>query len=94
MKSRLANIFYDLLDFTVTAPASPPVLNISEGSPDSFNLVWAESSAAFILESCRSLEIPVSWQPVTNSITIVNGTNYLTINSGDNSSYFRLEQLP
>jgi len=85
---------YDLLDFTVTAPASPPVLNISEGSPDSFNLVWAESSAAFILESCRSLEIPVSWQPVTNSITIVNGTNYLTINSGDNSSYFRLEQLP
>ncbi|HXB58271.1 MAG TPA: discoidin domain-containing protein, partial [Candidatus Acidoferrales bacterium] len=85
---------YDLLDFTVTAPASPPVLNISQGSPDSYNLAWAESSSAFILESTTSLQAPINWQPVTNDITITGGTNYLTINSGGDICYFRLEQLP
>jgi hypothetical protein len=85
---------YDLLDFTVTAPALPPALNISQASSGGYNLAWADAPATFILEFTASLQLPINWQPVTNNVTIANGTNYLTINSRNNGSYFRLEQLP
>ena len=85
---------YDLLDFTITAPTLPPVLKISQGSSSNFNLAWAESPATFILESTASLQAPINWQPITNNITVGGGTNYVTINCGDNICYFRLEQLP
>jgi hypothetical protein len=85
---------YDLLDFTVTTPVLPPVLNISQTSPGSFNLAWAESPATFVIESTSSLQAPINWQPITNNFTAVGGTNYLMVNCGDNICYFRLEQLP
>ena len=85
---------YDLLDFTITAPALPPVLNISQASSGGYNLAWADAPATFILESTTSLQSPINWQPVTNAVTTASGTNYLTINTGNNNCYFRLEQLP
>ena len=85
---------YDLLDFTVTGPASPPVLNISQASSGTLNLSWENSPATFTLEAAVNLQPPIDWEPVTNGITIASGTNNLTINSGGNSLFFRLKQLP
>jgi lysophospholipase L1-like esterase len=85
---------YDLNDFTVTAPASLPVLNIKQAASGNLNLSWEDSSATFTLESAANLEPPVGWAPVTNDIIITNGTNNLTVGSQENSLFFRLKQLP
>lgn len=85
---------YDLLDFTVTAPASPPVLKISQASTGHFALSWEGSLATFTLETANNLQPPIDWEPVTNEITVADGTNNLTINSGQSGLFFRLKQLP
>jgi lysophospholipase L1-like esterase len=85
---------YDLLDFTVTAPVSPPVLNISQASSGNINISWADSPGTFTLEAAVNLQSPIDWEPVTNDVIIADGTNNLTINPGKNSFFFRLKQLP
>jgi hypothetical protein len=85
---------YDLLDFTITAATSPPILNINQAQTGSIGLSWANSPDTFTPEFTASLQPPVNWQPVTNDITIASGTNNLTFSPGENSLFFRLKQLP
>jgi lysophospholipase L1-like esterase len=85
---------YDLLDFTVTAAAPPPVLNINQTSQGSFNLSWPVSSTSFALEESTSLLSPVNWKQITNISTILEGSNYTAITPGGNNMFFRLKQLP
>lgn len=85
---------FDLLDFTVTGPASPPVLKISQASGGNLNLSWEDSPGAFTLEAAANLQPPIDWESVTNNITIADETDSLTITPGENGLFFRLEQLP
>ena len=85
---------YDLYDFTVTMAASPPVLNIGRASAGNLSLSWQDSPATFTIQAAPNLELPIDWEPVTNDITIANGTNNSTISSGESSFFFRLKQLP
>jgi len=85
---------YDLLDFTVTVASLAPTLNLNQNLPGSFNLTWPVSSTLFALEATSSLLPPVSWAPVTNLITILNGSNYASIVPGSGDRFFRLKQEP
>jgi len=85
---------YDLLDFTVTVASPPPTLNINQNLPGSFNLTWPVSSTLFALEATTSLQPPVQWTPVTNLITILDGSNNSSIAPGPGSQFFHLRQQP
>jgi hypothetical protein len=85
---------YDLLDFTVTVVAQPPTLNINQAFRGSLNLTWPVSSMSFALEATTGLRSPVQWTQITNSVTILGGSNYTTITPGANNMFFRLKQQP
>jgi hypothetical protein len=85
---------YDLLDFTVTVVAQPLTLNINQAFRGSLNLTWPVSSMFFALEATTGLRSPVQWTQITNSVTILGGSNYTTITPGANNMFFRLKQQP
>lgn len=83
---------YDLFDFTVTVSPPPPVLTVSPSTAGTLNLSWPESPALFVLQSAASLQSPVNWESITDPVTNVDGSNYLTIAPAGSSQFFRLKQ--
>jgi len=74
---------------TLVPQAVPPPQILVQRGGSSLTLSWPESPAAH-LEGAGSLSQPVSWDTVTNQVTIADGRRSVTITPTGNSAYFRL----
>jgi len=89
---------YSLWEFEVTGiPVSPPtvlppILNLAWATNRTVSFSWPTSSAPFFMESATNLTPFVAWNPVTDSIVTLNGSNSITINPTNSSRFFRLEK--
>jgi hypothetical protein len=70
-------------------PISPPALTITPGATN-IVLTWPSSPTVFILQQTESLAPPVSWLTVTNTEWITNNTMWVSVNTSDNASFYRL----
>lgn len=83
---------YDLYDFTVTTAVDAPAIQINGPESNSFAICWLASPFSFALVTASNLQPPVVWIPVTNSITVTNGSNCASILSAGKNAFFQLRQ--
>jgi lysophospholipase L1-like esterase len=83
---------YDLRDFTITTAIDAPALRINGPASNSFALSWPSSPFSFALVTASNLQPPVVWTPVTNSITVTNGSNWASIFSVGDNAFFQLSR--
>ena len=83
---------YGLYDFTVTTAVNMPAIQINSPASNSFVINWPSSPLSFALEMAPNLQPPVIWTPVTNSISVTNGNNWISILSGGKNAFFQLKQ--
>jgi hypothetical protein len=57
---------------------------------DSLVMSWTEAAAGYELETATNV-VQTVWAPVTNNIATVNGRNYVVLEIGDGSQFFRLK---
>ena len=83
---------YELYDFTVTTAINAPAIQINHPASHSFDMNWPSSPLSFALEMATNLQPPVAWAPVTNSLVITNGSNCVSVLTGAENAFFRLER--
>lgn len=72
--------------------ATNTTLNLARGTNGLVTLWWPAAASAFVLECADSLNVPITWAPVTNSITSYAGACvHTTSNLG--SKLYRLRKL-
>jgi lysophospholipase L1-like esterase len=81
---------YDLRDFTVTTAIDPPAIQINGPVSNSFAISWPSFPSSYALVTASNLQPPVIWMPVTNSITVTNGSNCASIFSAGKNAFFQL----
>ncbi len=81
---------YDLSDFTVTTAIDAPAIQINGSISNSLAISWPSSPSSFALVTASNLQPPVVWTPVTNSITVTNGSNCASIFSAGKNAFFQL----
>ncbi|MEO6035722.1 MAG: immunoglobulin domain-containing protein [Verrucomicrobiota bacterium] len=78
-------------DISTNAPAAPVGLTIAKSGSDVL-VSWPSSATGFALESNTVLG-STNWTPVTQTPTVVNGSNVVTISTATSSNLFlRLKQ--
>ena len=86
-------------NYSLTQPAglaaniSSPSLQIFASKPN-IVLSWPASATDYVLKQTASLALPVTWSPVTNSITIVGTNNTVSINAASGVRFFELIAAP
>lgn len=83
---------YSLLDLTVTASESPPVLVIMSSANMAAQLSWKNISTGFVVETTSNLSAPASWTPWPSPVSITNGSNFVAAGFQGTEMFFRLKQ--
>lgn len=83
---------YDLRDFTITTAVDAPAVQINGPTSNSFALSWPSTPFSFALVTASNLQAPIVWTPVTNSIIATNGSNWASIISSGETTFFQLRQ--
>jgi lysophospholipase L1-like esterase len=83
---------YDLRDFTITTAIDAPAIRINGPASNSFALSWPSTPFSFALVTTSNLQPPVVWTPVTSPITVTNGSNWASIISSGENTFFQLRQ--
>jgi hypothetical protein len=73
--------------------ATPPSLQISASKPNII-ISWSTNATTYVLNKTASLARPVTWTPVTNSITVNGTNNTVTVNASSGVQFFELMKAP
>jgi len=75
---------------TLLLTLAPPTLAPLSIQEDSFSLGWPGWASNYHLYSTTNLAAPVEWLLVTNEVTLLGGTNKVTLTNNSGNRYFRL----
>jgi hypothetical protein len=83
-------VYFD--DLTYAIALAPPTLTIARTAPAEVQLQWPTYYTGFTLETALSLTPPITWNPITNGVT-VNGNNYsVSVPTTNAAQFFRLRK--
>jgi probable HAF family extracellular repeat protein len=76
----------------ITVMARPVIgLTTSHGQ---FALTWPTSSVGFTLEWATNLATPIQWHSVTDPVSLVNGSNQVSVIATNDCRFFQLISIP
>jgi hypothetical protein len=57
-------------------------------------IFWTTNATDYVLKQTASLTPPVTWSPVTNSITVKGTNNTVVVSASSGVQYFELIGMP
>ncbi len=78
--------------YNSTVEARPVTLGLTQPAPGQLRLNWPAAATNCALYSATNLSAPIIWSPVTNWVSVENGTNFVTlrIDGEPAARYFQL----
>jgi hypothetical protein len=73
----------------VTVVPTPPLLHIASSPPNAI-LSWTTNSSFYRLQQTGSLQHPISWAPVTNTIIVAGSNNTVTVAATNAARFYEL----
>ena len=84
---------YNPANVTISVLSLTPVLQIAPSLPNVI-IFWTTNASGNALKQTPSLAPPITWSPVTNSITVIGSNNTVTIDATNAAKYYELIGSP